>query len=176
MRKLLNNRWFVATMALLAAALVWSSLRSPSNNAAAPTPAGYSQASSPDSEQPQATGDAAVSSTREALNKLTIQKVHRDPFASRTVVETSAAPEINNVPDLVETASLSAIWSQNGNTLLLVNDRISHVGDTLGRLTIESADNGGIWLTHAKGRTYLPVGKSFVLKTPVRKPVRTANP
>ncbi|MBK9991198.1 MAG: hypothetical protein IPP19_10810 [Verrucomicrobia bacterium] len=170
MRKLLNNPWFVTAMALLAVALMWSSLRTSDGNSsisAAGDPA--ETAVDPNtSEQPLPSGEMPTASSQDALKKLIIPKQSRDPFASRNV-QPAATVETVEQPDLLDSVHLTGIWSQNGATLLLLNNRVTQVGDTIGRITIESADPDGVWLTHWKGRDFLTVGKIFVLRTPVRR-------
>jgi len=174
MRKLLNNPWFVTAMSVLAIGLVWSSLRT-ADSGRRPAAASYAEPIVPVLEQPQPDGATASLSPDEILKQLVAPKTSRDPFAARAV-QTAAVEETVELPDSVDTAHLSAVWSQNGATLLLVNDRMSKVGDTFGRLTIESATQNGIWLTHWKGRDFLTVGKTFVLKTPAHQQVQASTP
>lgn len=170
MRKLLNNRWFVTAMALLAVALMWSSLRTSDGSSMTTTAAGPAETTvDPNTvEQPLPSGEISTDSNLDALKQLIIPKPSRDPFASRTV-QPVATVETVEQPDLLDTVHLTGIWSQNGATLLLLNDRVTQVGDTIGRLTIESANQDGVWLTHWKGRDFLTVGKIFVLRTPARR-------
>ena len=163
MRKLLNNPWFVTAMVLLAIALAWSSLREPSNSATQSS--AVAETSEAVVDQPLPGGNKPGSSPKEALRQLSLPKTPRDPFANRNV----QAATIVEAPDLVDSAHLTGIWSQNGSTLLIINERVCQVGDTIGRLTIESATQDGVWLTHWKGRDFLSVGKIFVLKTPARR-------
>ena len=175
MRKWLNNPWFVTAMSVLAIGLAWSSLR-PASSGRHQTAASFSEPITTSIEQPLPDGAAPASvSPDEALKQLVAPKTSRDPFATRAV-QTAAVVDTVELPDSVDTAHLSAVWSQNGATLLLVNDRMSKVGDTFGRLTIESATQNGIWLTHWKGRDFLAVGKTFVLKTPANQPVQASTP
>ena len=174
MRKWLNNPWFVTAMSVLAVGLAWSSLRPPASNRH-PAAASYAEPIAPASEQTQPDSVTASASPDEVLKQLVAPKTSRDPFAARAV-QTAAVVETVELPDSVDTAHLSAVWSQNGATLLLVNDRMSKVGDTFGRLMIESATQNGIWLTHWKGRDFIAVGKTFVLKTPANQPVQASTP
>ena len=115
------------------------------------------------------TGEAAQPSVQEALKLLLSPQAPRDPFAVHATNEpTQVQEKKHEEPDFVDTAHLSGVWSQNGVTLLLINDHISNVGDSIGRFKIESANQEGVWLTHWKGRTFLALGKSFVLNTPAR--------
>lgn len=82
----------------------------------------------------------------------------RDPFAAR--------PRLSLAPPVVDTAHLSALWTQNGETLALVNDRILRPGDAVGRMKIESATQDGVWVAHAQGRDFIALGGTFVLTTP----------
>jgi hypothetical protein len=174
MRKWLNNPWFVTAMSVLAIGLAWSSLR-PTQSSHHRAAASYAEPIAPAIEQPPSDSATTSVSPEEASKQLVAPKTSRDPFAARTV-QTAAVVETIEVPDSVDTAHLSAVWSQNGATLLLVNNRMSKVGDTLGRLTIESATRNGIWLTHWTGRDFLTVGKTFVLKTPAHQPVQASTP
>jgi len=174
MRKWLNNPWFVTAMSVLAIGLAWSSLR-PTNSGRRPAAVSYADPVATAEEQPQPDGATANVSPDEALKQLVAPKTSRDPFAARTV-QTAAVVETIEQPDSVDTAHLSAVWNQSGSTLLLVNDRMSKVGDTFGRLTIESATQNGIWLSHWKGRDFLAVGKNFVLRTPANQPVQASTP
>jgi hypothetical protein len=174
MRKWLNNPWFVTAMSVLAIGLAWSSLRpTQSNRHRAATSS--AEPVEPSIEQPQPDGASTSASPDDVLKQLVAPKTSRDPFAARAV-QTAAVVETVALPDSLDTAHLSAVWKQNGATLLLVNDRMSKVGDTIGRLTIESATQNGIWLTHWKGRDFITVGKTFVLKTPANQPVQASTP
>jgi hypothetical protein len=174
MRKWLNNPWFVTAMSALAVGLAWSSLR-PADSGRRPAAASYTEPIAPTDEQPQSDAVTSSATPDEVSKQLVAPKTARDPFAARTV-QTAAVVETVVLPDSVDTAHLSAVWKQNGATLLLVNDRMSKVGDTFGRLTIESATQNGIWISHWKGRDFLAVGKSFVLKTPANQPVQASTP
>ena len=173
MRKLLNNRWFVAALAIAALAFVWSSLRTPASAGRVAAVPAETASPAPEETIPN---DTAVATPLQALKLLPAPKAPRDPFAIRAADEPIAQVDTTEQPDFVDTANLTGIWTQNGASLLVVNNRISQIGDTIGRLTIESADQQGIWLTHWKGRTYLAIGKSFVLKTPARLRVQASNP
>ena len=174
MRKLLNNPWVVAALAVAAIAFVWFSL--------APTTKVQSFANTTPVEpetQPAAEpapDEVARPSAQEALKLLPLAKSSRDPFATRATIEPTQTVEKQEEPDFVDTAHLSGIWIQNGATLVLINEHIHSVGDSIGRLQIESANQEGVWLTHWKGRTFLALGKSFVLKTPARQAVTLPSP
>jgi hypothetical protein len=174
MRKWLNNPWFVTAMSVLAIGLAWSSLR-PTAGSSPRAAAGYAESVDTATTQPLPGSATTSGSPDEILKQLVTPKTSRDPFAAR-VVQTAAVAETVELPDSVDSAHLSAVWTQNGATLLIVNDRMSKVGDIFGRLTIESATPNGIWLTHWKGRDFLAVGKSFILKTPANQPVQTSTP
>ncbi len=92
----------------------------------------------------------------------------KDPFAIRIKVDPAA--EKVEIPDAVESVHLSAVWSQEGKTLVLINDRIFQKGDEIGRIKIESASEEGVWLSHWKGRDFLRVGDNFILNTPGVRP------
>jgi hypothetical protein len=169
MRKLLNKPWFVAVMAIAALACV-ASVVFPNGQRF-----GLSGASAADAP---ASDDAAVTDPSGAtawtvINKISIPSTGRDPFAAKIkateVVE--KAPE----PDLVDSVHLSAIWTQDGHTLVVINDRICEGGDQIGHLKIESATQDGVWLSHWKGRDFISIGGNFTLNTPASKSLRTAG-
>ena len=174
MRKLLNNPWVVAALAGAAIAFVWVSLAPATKSqrvvAAAPV-------ESPDQAPAELpTADAALSSVQDALKQLILPAAPRDPFAVHKTSDTSQVQEKKpEEPDFIDTAHLSGVWTQNGATLLLINDHIRSVGDSIGRFKIESASQEGVWLTHWKGRTFLTLGKSFVLNTPARPTASTSS-
>lgn len=170
MRKLLNNRWFVTAMALLAVALVWSSLRTSDSSATTFTASVAEPVVDPTvTEQPLPSGELATTSNQDILKQLKVSKSFRDPFASHNTQTAATVESVEPQPDQLDTIHLTGIWTQNGATLLLLNERVTQVGDTIGRFTIESATQDGVWLTHWKGRDFLAVGQIFVLKTPARR-------
>jgi hypothetical protein len=174
MRKLLNNRWFVAALALAAIALIWSSLAPEGKTgrvAVAPAPS----ASVAEAAAEPSADEAIPLSAQTALKQLIIAKSSRDPFALRTSAEPVNIHQEKEEPDLLDSAHLTGVWTQNGTTLVLINDHIRNIGDSIGRLTIESASQEGIWLTHWKGRTFLALGKSYVLRTPARQPMNISS-
>jgi hypothetical protein len=171
MRKLLNKPWFVALLALAAVGFVVYSLMpyfsSPSQAAALPP--------EPAAPEPEATTPADETPVLADIAKLIPQaKVNRDPFVvKKTGAADSAAGQAETAqasaePDIIETFRLSALWTQNGKTLIYLNDQVHSVGDAIGRIKIESASAKGVWLSHSRGNEFVEVGKSFVLRTPVR--------
>jgi hypothetical protein len=167
MRKLLNNRLVVAALAVAAIAFVWFSL-APTTRVQRVAVAAPVETDAQITAEPPAS-EAVHPSAQDALKQLALPKVPRDPFATRATVESAPDGEKKEEPDFVDTAHLSGIWTQNGVTFVLINEHVRSVGDSIGRLQIESASRDGVWLTHWKGRTFLALGKSFVLKTPVRQ-------
>jgi hypothetical protein len=172
-RKLLNKPWFVATLAAAALLLAARSLlfqhapEAGADGGVAPTDVA---AAAPDSAAPIAAAAQPAPSIEVALNALAISRAPRDPFA------VPAGPAIVAgipVADFIDRAHLSAVWTQNGATLVLINDVIHQAGDVIGRLTIESATQEGVWITHWKGRDFLPLGGTFTLNTPAG---RAAHP
>lgn len=178
MRKLLNNPWFVALLALAALGAVWYSiapyLGSPAGAGGPPPPGDAAPVQADDSS-----GDS-VPSVAEALREAGPSKAGRNPFAVKAAEKSAqaAAPATAEpaVPDVVETVHLSALWTQNGATLAFINDAIRRVGDRVGTMKIASASSRGVWLSHAKGRTFLEVGNTFVLKTPGRPASKSPSP
>ena len=176
MRKLLNNPWFVTALALIALAFVGASLR-PKRVVTAPViteapAAGASQSVPEEQSSPEKT----PSSIDEALKQLALTGASRDPFASRpkVPVATSAADRIA-VPDSVDTMRLSAIWTQQGQTYVVINGQIHQPGDQISKIKIESATQEGVWVTHWKGRDFLSLGVDFTLVTPMGAPKLAAS-
>ncbi len=178
MRKYLNNPWIVTALAVAAIAFVWFSLAptaaTPSADALAALPAPAEVDAQPTAE-PSTTDSPPRQTALEALKLLVQPKITQDPFASRATNEPAKTLEKTADPDLLDTVRLSALWTQNGTTLVLLNERICNVGDAIGRLTIESATPQGVWLSHYKGRSFLALGKSFTLRTPVNQPAPISN-
>lgn len=175
MRKLLNNRWFVSLLGVAALAFVWLSVANKSavHYTGAPQPAEEPlPAAEPETGEPRL-------SEHDALKQLARVSVPRDPFASRPLAETSSSASTDRKPeqpDIVETVLLSAVWTQNGATLALVNGQIRAVGDMIGRIKIESASPEGVWLSHWQGRNFIAPGESFTLKTPARLAGNPSSP
>jgi hypothetical protein len=168
MRKLLNNPWVVATLALAAIAFVWFSLAPTTTVRRVATAVPAEPDAQTAIEPPVA--ESARPSDQDALKHLSFSNAPRDPFATRAKTDPTQALQKKEEPDFVDTAHLSALWTQNGATLVLINDRIHNVGDSFGRFKIESAGPDGVWLSHWRGRTFLALGKNFVLKTPALIP------
>ncbi len=170
MRKLLNNPRFVIAMCILAGVLAWTSLKKE------PLPTGNGQVESSDAgfEQALPGGSAASLPPAEALRQLAAARTQRDPFASRAAAPATAVETVES-PDQLDTARLAAVWTQNGRTLCIINDRIAEVGESFGRLTVESAGHDGVWLSHWKGRDFLAVGGSFTLRTPAHPEPRAST-
>jgi hypothetical protein len=148
----LNNRWFVAGLSLLAVAMAARALLAPGLETrlapgrahAAPSPAPAAALAPAPAEPAALAGAAEVSG--------------RDPFAAR--------PRLSLAPPVVDTAHLSALWTENGETLALVNGRILRPGDAVGRMKVESATQDGVWVAHAQGRDFIALGGTFVLTSP----------
>jgi len=175
MKKLLNKPWFVAVLALAAAAFVgnavYQGVRGPAYGSGAPA---STEAIAPAEASTVAEGETVRLPASDALKALVIPKTAvRDPFAQRAKDETAAVEKIV-APDLVETVHLSALWTQSGATFTLINDRICQAGDEIGRLKIESATQEGVWITHWKGRDFLALGGDFTLRTPAEKNLSVA--
>ena len=162
MRKLLNKPWFVGLVALGALLLVVHSIFPEAHK---PGSRGVS-AEIPAEEGAAAANDAGSQAAATTAKILSVPSRVRDPFAVRVKAETiTAAPE----PDLVDTVHLSALWTQNGQTLVLINNRICQGGEEVGRFKIESATPDGVWLTHWNGREFLAIGGKFTLNTPAKR-------
>jgi hypothetical protein len=169
MKKLLNNPWFVGVLALVAVAFVAHSLI-PANGgsgSAIVEQTGGEEMTDGDTGHPA----GGVVDVRRALDELSGGAPTRDPFSMRAKTAPAAVVQVEKAPppDLVETVRLTALWTQNGETFALINDRICRVGDKLGRLTLETATHDGVWVAHWKGRDFLAIGGSFTLTTPALK-------
>jgi len=171
MKKLLNNPWIVGALALGAVAFVAHSLI-PTDGSSGVV-AVVEDAAEPELAGGDSSGTAmGAGSVRDAIKELSGNPAAtRDPFSSRAkAVTTSASPaEKAPAPDVVETVRLTALWTQDGGTYALINDRICRVGDKLGRITLETATQDGVWVTHWKGRDFIALGAAFTLTTPALK-------
>ena len=163
MRKLLNKPWFVIVVAVGALALVAHVIFSNGQKFGLPSfgAAPAEVVASEDSPNAQVNSSVAAS-----VANMRIPGPFRDPFAVQVKEE---AVEKKVEADVVETVHLSAIWTQNGQTLVLINEQIFQDGDEIGRLKIESATQDGVWLTHWKGRNFISIGGNFTLNTPAGK-------
>jgi hypothetical protein len=174
MKKLLNKPWFVALLAvgalLFVSNAVYQGMKGPDYGSG-----GAPETAAPAEGESAAEGEPARLPARDALKALAISKgAVRDPFAQRAREEAVAASDKPSVPDAVDTVHLSALWTQNGATYTLINDRICQAGDEIGRLKIESATQEGVWISHWQGRDFLALGRDFTLKTPVQKVMATS--
>lgn len=168
MKKLLNKPWFVALLAaaavLLMAQALLDSVQRPGYSAG---PGAVSETSPEETAEP---AQVAPQTLRDALAALSLPESITDPFLPRATVSRPEDAADAPPPDeqVTETIRLAAIWQQDGEVLLLINGRICRAGESVGRLTIETATLEGIWLTHWKGRDFLPLGNTFTLVTPTR--------
>jgi len=163
MRKLLNNPWFVAVMALAALALVAHTVFSRDEES------GFagSDVAVAEAEETVVTEETLKVPARQVVQSLPATSLVRDPFAMRE--KTEAVAQTEALPDVVDKVHLSAIWTQDGHTLVLINDHICQGGDEIGRVKIESATAEGVWISHWKGRDFLAIGGNFVLSTPASR-------
>ena len=169
MRKLLNKPWFAVLLAVAAIALVANALIPRGDNAGT----GVFGGSDPTPAADAAASELIPTTTAAVLKALPIPRLVRDPFALRPVKVEVAEKE--HEPDLLDTIHLSAIWSQDGQTLLLINDQICQGGDQVGRIKIESATQDGVWLSHWRGRDFISIGGNFTLNTPAAQLPAVAN-
>ena len=170
MRKLLNKPWFVGLMSVAALAFVAHSvfsggtrfgLGAVENSAVAGT------------EAEQSTDETGRTNIFAVVRNLQLPAPMKDPFAIRIKVDPTVEKVV--LPDTVESVHLSAVWTQEGNTLVVINDRICEKGDEIGRIKIDAVTRDGVWLTHWKGRDFVRVGGSFTLNTPAGKTQRVAS-
>ncbi len=168
MKKLLNNPWFVAVLALVALAAVADSLRSIRGDAPVIAEIASEESAGEETSSPETAASEAT--LRDAIKEITITANVRDPFAPRAKANAQLqAAEKTPPPDIVETVRLTALWTQDGATYALINERIHQAGDRIGGLTLESATQEGVWVRHWKGRDFLGLGASFTLTTPALK-------
>ena len=164
MKKLLNKPWFAAVLAAAALLLVGRAVLS------GPRAPAYADAAAPavaPAESETVPAPAAPLPVKDALQALFIPAILRDPFALRARVDnTATAAAKAELPDLVETVHLSALWTQDGATYVLLNGRVCQAGEEVGRIKIESATQEGVWVTHWKGRNFITLGGDFTLNTP----------
>lgn len=164
MRKLLNKPWFVAVMAIVAISLVAHTVLSRGEESGF---AGASDSAAVAAEETAVVDETVKLPASRVVQSLPAAGPVRDPFAARAKTETTV--ETQALPDLVEKVHLSAIWTQEGHTLVLINDRICQGGDEIGRFKIESATADGVWISHWKGRDFLAIGGNFTLSTPASR-------
>lgn len=168
MRKLLNNPWIVAALALAAVAVVGHSLWPMRMTGAPAALAVVADETDPLPSDPASPGVTTPST--DELTALTGTTVRRDPFAPSSKSPSVLAVIEKARPDLLDTVQLSALWSQDGMTYAVINGRIRQPGDEIGLLRIESTTTDGVWLVHWKGRDHLALGGEFTLRTPAAGP------
>lgn len=172
MRKLLNQTWFVALLAVGAIAFVGQALLPGENR----TKAGIAEKVPADPAEGEFTvTDKSPDGLNRAMADLTKAADLRDPFTPISVRAAIATPVEVAFPDIVETVHLSAIWSQAGTTFVLLNGRICQIGDEIGRLKVESATTDGVWLTHGQSRSQVMLGNDFTLRIPGTGPSATPS-
>jgi len=166
MRKLLKKPWFAAVLAVAAVALVVMQF----------LPDGHKfkirglVSSEESTDSPVATEGEPQETAWSRINKIQVPVHLRDPFAVK--IKASEVVEKAPEPDVVDTVHLSAIWTQDGHALALINDHICEAGDQIGRMKLESASQDGIWLSHWKGRNFVKLGGDFTLNTPAKQLAR----
>src|SRR3954462_13829676 len=114
MRKLLNKPWFVALAALVALAVVapsvfWGGTR-------------FGLGGGPDAAAAGAEGEPSTEEASRAnlfavVRNLQLPGPIRDPFAIRVKVDPTIEKTV--VPDAVDSVHLSAVWTQDGQTLVV---------------------------------------------------------
>ena len=168
MRKLLNNPWIVTALALAAVAFVGSSLWPSRPAAIRVTPERELAATESSAVETATTSEPVHTEAASAVKELPVASVLTDPFASHLKpMADRVEPEV--VPETVDTVRLSAIWTQQGQTYILLNGQIHQAGDEISRIKIESATQDGVWVAHWKGRDFLTLGSDFTLVTPGQK-------
>ena len=146
MRNLLNKPWFVGLLCLASCALVGRSLLAGRTEAAS-TAAALAEA------DPAAAAPVAPPSVEAALQEIPALPQEPDPFAGEA--KPAAGP--------VETLRLSAVWTQDGSTLALVNGRIVPAGEAVGSARVDAASDDGIWIVRGRLREFLALGQAVSL-------------
>jgi len=182
MRKLLNKPWFVAVMALIAIALVASSVMRPDKDSrhVADNPDDvygsftYTDQYDEPSDELEPCG-TDISAVRRALAAMvtTDEEIPSDPFDDDSAELVAEAGSGDSSPTRMD-VYLSAIWAQGDQTFVLVNNLICVAGDTLGDLTIESTSIEGIWVAYPDGHDFIPLGRKFTWMIPAQ--LRETNP
>ena len=175
MRKLLNNPWIVAVLALLAVAFVGFSLWPKSQRHDSAESVSANVVPVEDSAEPATLNNGQAMTIDEALKAIALTSIPADPFAPRTTLVSESVTQPTAAPDVVETMKLSAIWTQEGKTFVLVNGQIHQPGDEISRIKIESATQDGMWIGHAKGRSFVTLGADFTVVIPAKVELRTAR-
>lgn len=177
MRKLLNQPWFVALLAIAAVVFCGLSLRDQLGGGARPRHAMTTTTPAPEEveiapEAPVAMAPTATTITA-TLAALSLPEKLPDPFRRRDANLVAGDPESGEaprLPDLTESIRLTAVWQQHGVDLAVVNERIMGPGEQIGRLTIDTIAVDGIWVSHWKGRDFVEFGAEFTLVTPADGP------
>jgi hypothetical protein len=163
MRKLLNNPWLVGSLCL-AVPLVAGRALLRSGDGAYPArpevPVGSEPVRIAD-EIPA--GSAAAGTIDPSWRSLPVAAASRDPFAARARGPAPAGA--------TETVQLSAIWTENGATLVLLNHQMLRPGDKIGRWQIESATQEGVWITRGLGRHFLALGETVSVSAGAAEPL-----
>jgi hypothetical protein len=155
MRKKLNNPWVVGALASAAILPLILQLRAGSDDRVV-VAAGAGDSAPVALE---AGGGSPVPGLDSVTAPPALGRAHlRDPFALR--LEAIATPTIS------ATVRLSGIWTENGATLVLINDEIHKAGDDIGPLTVESASDEGVWILHDKARAFLALGQTRTFNVP----------
>lgn len=177
MRKLLNNPWFVAVLALVALGGVGWPLLFPETKYPAPVAQGAPALADEPAPETPAEGEApARLSMSEALKALVIPATVRDPFALPPKTVVARVDPVGTVVEVVERLRLSAVWVQGTAVYLLLNGRICQPGDAVERFTVETAAVEGAWIRHAGDRSFLPVGQEWVVRTSAPGPQLPLSP
>ncbi|HVW20437.1 MAG TPA: hypothetical protein VHC86_04415 [Opitutaceae bacterium] len=146
MRNLLNKPWFVGLLCLAGCALAGRSLLAGRTEPAGP-------AAAPPGADPAEAAVAGPPSIDAALQALPARTPERDPFAGEARAPAGPA----------ETLRLSAVWTQGGSTLALVNGRIVQAGDPVGSARVDSASDEGVWIVRGRLREFLALGQAVSL-------------
>ncbi|MFT3828724.1 MAG: hypothetical protein QM691_03360 [Opitutaceae bacterium] len=158
MRKLLNQPWFAAVLALAAIALIGGKFL----GAGAPGRSGVATAAEPEFIPAEAEGGSRLSMTA-ALKAVQVHGAVRDPFALPVAAEAEEPAAGPTVPPPTERLHLSATWIQGATVLVLLNGQVCRPGETLGRFAVGEATHEGVWIVHAGERSFLPVGRDLVV-------------
>ncbi|MBK8477546.1 MAG: hypothetical protein IPL39_14970 [Opitutaceae bacterium] len=177
MRKLLNNPWFVAVLALVALGGVAWPVLFPETSYPAPVAHGEPAVVDESAPETSAEGEAPSRlSVAAALKALVIPSTVRDPFALPPKPVVLRPVAVGTAVEVVERLRLSAVWVQGAAVYLLLNGRICQPGDAVERFTVETAAVEGAWIRHAGARSFLPVGQEWVVTTSAPGPQLPLSP
>lgn len=174
MRKLLKNPLVSGGLALVAVALVASSLmddkRPRSNYNAAPATAeatndDYGQSNESDFGQ---TPSLATTFDIKAILDLSAQTAPRNLFARPAPPVTAASGDDTREQALATaTLQVKGVWVQGGLRYVVIGDKTLSPGQSLDRVIVERIETHGVWIGHSGESHFLKPGESWSYQYPV---------